>query len=177
MFRAPVRPEVELRLLEERYSLEIFARVDADREYLRAWLTWVDSTHGPDDVSAFARQGLQQFAKGLGFHAGIWEGGRFVGCVGLKPINWQDSKVELGYWLSSEHQGKGLITDSCRTVVRHLFEDLRLNRVDIRVAVGNERSAAVARRLGAEFEGVERKAARLPGRFVDMQRFAILATS
>ena len=44
MFRAHIRPDVDLRLLEERHAGAVFAVVDQNREYLREWLPWVDAT-------------------------------------------------------------------------------------------------------------------------------------
>jgi ribosomal-protein-serine acetyltransferase len=174
MFRMPVRPDAELRIFEERHAFEIFNIVEQNREHLREWLPWVDATNCSEDVAQFIRRGLDQFASNKGFHAGIWASGRIVGAVGLKPIDWQNGKVEIGYWLSADAQGTGLITDCCRAVTQFLFCELGLNRLEIRVAVGNGRSAAVARRLGCTLEGIERQANVLHGRPVDMQRFALL---
>jgi ribosomal-protein-serine acetyltransferase len=59
-------------------------------------------------------------------------------------------------------------------VVTHLFENLDLNRVLIQCARGNERSCAVARRLGFAEEGASRESHWLRGEFLDMRRFAML---
>lgn len=174
MFSLAIRPDAELRILEERYAEKIYEVVDANRESLREWLAWVDHTNGPEDVLSFIRKGLQQFARNDGFQAGIWWQGRYCGGVGIVRINWVDMRSEIGYWLAVQARGQGLVTDGCRAMLRYLFADLGLNRVDIRVAAGNEPSSAVARRLGAVLEGVERQGALLNGRFVDMQRFAVL---
>lgn len=174
MFRMAVRPGVELRLYELRQAPLIFDVVERNRGHLRDWLAWVDATQSPDDVAAFIRRGLEQFARNEGFHAGLWCEDRLMGAIGLKPIDWVNERVEIGYWLAADAQGRGLMTDCCRAVIDRAFHEWGLNRIEIRVAAGNERSAAVPRRLGCTLEGVERQAAKLHGRYIDMQKFAVL---
>ena len=74
MFRALVRPDVDLRLLEERHASAVFALIDQDRAYLRGWLPFVDATMVQDDTLSFIRFSLEQFASNGGLTAGIWSG-------------------------------------------------------------------------------------------------------
>src|SRR5215467_2117525 len=67
MFRYPLGPHAELRLLELRHAEEMFALIDQNREYLRRWLTWVDDTRAVSDSRNFIRNTLQQFAENRGF--------------------------------------------------------------------------------------------------------------
>ena len=52
--------------------------------------------------------------------------------------------------------GKGHVTDAVRLLTGLAFEQLGANRVFIRCAERNEKSAAVARRAGFQFEGRQR---------------------
>ena len=108
MFRATIRTDLELRLLEERHAAEVFALVNQDRAYLRQWLPWVDSTLTADDSVAFIRAALEQFAAGDGITAGMWHRKRFAGVIGTQKIQKFNHKVELGYWLGEASQGQGL---------------------------------------------------------------------
>jgi ribosomal-protein-serine acetyltransferase len=174
MFRAPIRPGIELRLLEERHASAAFALMDRDREHLREWLAFVDKTRTEEDWRKFVRASLDQFAATEGFTAGIWEGDRFMGVIGTKPIDWLNGKVELGYWIGHAYQGKGIMTDACRVVLEYLFRELRLNRVEIACATGNARSAAIPRRLGFTLEGTRREAELVNGKFYDLLLFSML---
>ena len=174
MFRIPFRPDAALVLLEESHAGEIYTVVNRDREYLARWLPWVDVTHSAADVAVFIRRSLEQFARNEGFHAGIVRNGRICGFVGLKPIDWTNRRVEIGYWLASDCQGNGLVTDACRAVIDHAFQHWRLHRIEIRVAVGNQRSAAIPGRLGFRSEGVLRQAQRHRGRWFDLEVFSLL---
>ena len=94
--------------------------------------------------------------------------------IGTKRIDWLNGRVELGYWIGSAHQGKGIMTDACRAVIDHLFRELRLHRIEIQCATGNARSAAIPRRLGFSLEGTRREAELVNGQFYDLLLFSLL---
>ena len=173
MFRAEVRPGIELRLLEERHAPAVYARIDRDRDYLREWLPFIDVTLAEDDTLAFIRSALGKFSSNDGFAAGIW-GDEFMGVIGTKKIDWLNRKVEVGYWLGREFQGRGVMTEACRVIANHLLCDLELNRVEIQCATGNKKSAAIPRRLGFALEGTRREAELVNGKFLDLLLFGML---
>ena len=176
MFRLPLRDGVELRLVEERQADAIFTAVEQNRDYLREWLLWVDATTGAQPVVEFIRKALHQFAENRGFAAGIWAAGRFIGSVGFHNIDWVNRKVEMGYWLDREQQGKGIMHDACRVMIQHAFEELKLNRVEIRCALGNGSSNRVAQRLGFRLDGTLRGANLLYGEYHDLNIYGLLAS-
>jgi ribosomal-protein-serine acetyltransferase len=55
--------------------------------------------------------------------------------------------AELGYWIEAGHEGRGLVTRSCEVLIAELVSR-GVQRAVIRTAAENERSLAVARRLG-----------------------------
>jgi ribosomal-protein-serine acetyltransferase len=174
MFNAQVRPGVELRLLEERHTAAAFALMDQDRDYLREWLAFVDSTLTEDDWRKFIRASLDQFAANEGFAAGIWGGGQFLGVIGTRKIDWLNGNVAIGYWIGRAFQGQGVMTDACRAVVNYLFRELCLNRVEIQCATGNLKSVGVPRRLGFTLEGIRREAELVNGKFYDLLLYSML---
>lgn len=174
MFHVPVQNGIELRLLEERHAAEVFATVNQERAHLRQWLPWVESTQTPDDSLSFIRASLEQFASNNGFAAGIWTGEKLVGVIGTHKINWMNRSVELGYWITQEHQGKGIVSDACRLVITHMFRQMDLHRVQIRCATGNTKSCAIPRRLGFVHEGTVREAEIVNGTYFDLHIFGML---
>jgi ribosomal-protein-serine acetyltransferase len=174
MFRAQVREDVYLQLLEERHAPEVFSLIDRDRAYLREWLPWVDATETVDDSLSFIRSSLEQFASNKGFAAGIWAEQRFCGVVGTHKLDLLNRKGEIGYWLGNSFRGRGIVTAASKAVVTHLLGEMNLNRVTIQCARENEKSCAVARRLGFTEEGLARGAQFLHGKFHDLRRFAML---
>ena len=178
MFRWPLTTPKEvafdLRLLALRDADKVFALADANREHLRPWLPWISWTYSPDDVRNFVRTALKQFSDGDGFHAGVWIENQFAGCIGLHPIDWPNRSVALGYWIGSQWEGHGLITAGVRAVTRYCFQDLALERVEIRAGTGNKRSRAVPERLGFTYEGTLRRAQIVDGKWLDSAVYSML---
>lgn len=175
MFRAPLQNGIELRLLEERHATQVFATVNQQRAHLGEWLPWVEATLTEDDSLSFIRASLEQFASNSGFAAGIWNREGFIGVIGMHRINWRNRSVELGYWIAQEHQGRGIVSDGCRAVITHAFEELDLHRVQIRCATGNAKSCAIPRRLGFVHEGTAREAELVNGKYLDLHIFGMLS--
>jgi ribosomal-protein-serine acetyltransferase len=176
MFRRRITDEIELALIEEGHAEEVFRLTDANREYLREWLFWLDQARSVADTLAFIKLSLRQYAENRGFQAGIWFKGRFCGVIGHHNIDWLNRSASLGYWLDAGHQGRGIMTKCCRAMVDHAFDELELNRVVIRCATGNRRSRAIPERLGFTLEGVEREAEWLYDHFVDLAVYSLLKT-
>jgi ribosomal-protein-serine acetyltransferase len=166
---------LELRLLEERHAEAVFAVVDRNRAYLRQWLPWLDASVSPDDTRNFIKESLGEFASGEGMLAGIWEREQVIGAISYDFIDRANRVARIGYWLASDSQGKGVMTKACRAMVDHAFNELGLNRVEIRCATGNARSRAIPQRLGFKQEGIQRQVEWLYDHFVDLVVYAMLA--
>jgi ribosomal-protein-serine acetyltransferase len=174
MFRAQLRPDLYLRLLEERDAPVLFAAVDRNRAYLREWLPWLDSTRIEDDSRSFIQSALERFAAKGEIPAGIWERERLCGVIGTQKTDRMNHIVEIGYWLSQDAQGRGIMTDACRALTGHCLTALEFNRVEIRCAAANARSCAIPQRLGFACEGLLREAECLYGRYHDLKVWSML---
>ena len=175
MFRLALKDGIHLQLLEGQHAATIYEVVDRERAYLREWLPWVDPTRSADDTLRFIQSSLEQFARNEGLVAGIWHGVEFAGTIGTHKIDWPNRRVEIGYWIASSFQGQGIVTGACRALTDHSFKEWNLNRVEIHCATGNEKSCAVAKRLGFRLEGVLRDGQLLNGRYVDINVYGMLA--
>ena len=160
-------PEITLRILQPHHADALFELTDRNREALRRWLPWLDSTRSPDDTRAFIRSTLDAFARTGAFTCGIWHNTNLCGVIGFNTLDRQNRSARIGYWLDTEHRGKGIMTACCRSLVDHAFNELDLHRIVIAVATDNHASQAIPERLGFTREGVERDAEHLYDRFVD----------
>jgi ribosomal-protein-serine acetyltransferase len=148
-----------------------FALVDANREHLRPWMVWEPQTLSPDDSRAFILRSLASETDLEG--NGTWLDGRLAGGIGLR-IDPADSAAEIGYWVGSEFEGRGIVTRSCRRFFAFAFAELGLHRMELCAATGNVRSRAVAKRLGMREEGILRDGVRTPEGFKDLVIYGLL---
>ena len=174
MFSYKVDEETEIRLLAEHHAEQMFALTEENRDHLREWLPWVDSTTSAEDTRKFIKGALDDFAANGGFAAGLYYKGELAGAIGYHKIDWQNRKGEIGYWISARFQGKGIVTRAARALVDYSFDELGLNRVEIRCAEGNRKSRAIAERLGFRQEGVLRGSMLLYDRYLDMVIYGML---
>ncbi len=174
MFSYKIDEDIELRLLEHRHADQLFQLTDQSRESLREWLPWIDFTRTVADSKNFIGGTLQQFSRNDGFQAGIWYKGELAGVIGLHGINWSNKSTSIGYWLGSGFEGKGLMTKACQAVVDYCFNELELNRIEIRTATENKKSMAIPVRLGFQQEGHLKQAEWLYNKFVDHYVFGMV---
>lgn len=176
MFRHRVNEHTELRLIEPQNAGELFQLLQANRDYLRAWHPWVDGMRALADVERGIRAWRQQYANIHAVYAGIWFQGRFCGMLNHLNIDWQNRWAILSYWIDAQHQGKGIMTACCRSVLEHDFKVWKLNRITIECATENTRSRAIPERLGFRLEGIIREGEWLHGRFVDHAVYGLLCS-
>lgn len=78
--------------------------------------------------------------------------GRLLGGVGIHHIEEGGGRGEVGYWIGSEHRGRGYASEAVDLLVRTAFRRLGLHRIEARVFPGNRASQRVARRAGFRYE-------------------------
>lgn len=165
---------VALRVLREDDAAELFTLTDAHRAYLRRWLPWVDLVTSEEDSRSFLSTVTAQREAGRGPTFGVLCGGALAGVVGFLPVDLVNRVGEIGYWLAPHGQGRGVMTQCCRFVVRYGFLTLDLNRIQIAAGTENRESRAVPERLGFKLEGILRGRENLYGTFIDHAMYSLL---
>ncbi len=174
MFFCKANEQIELRLFERQHSGQLHALFTSNREYWRPWHPLLDTMQTETAAERFINLGLQQFSNGGGFYAGIWFEGHLCGMVYYLGLDRLHRSAALTYWLNEKHQGKGIMTAACSTVISHAFNTLQLNRISIECATKNTRSRAIAERLGFKLEGIIREAEWLHDHYVDHALYGLL---
>lgn len=163
--------DVLLRPLQSDDAKDIYDAIDTQREYLGRWLPFVDSTTSVAVTQAFVDSALNSEDKTFT----IRKGEQCVGLIGFKATDKVNCKTEIGYWLSEECQGRGIMTRAVEALCRQAFEALGMNRVQIKCAIGNTHSSNIPKRLGFQFEGVERAGELFAdANFVDIEVYSFL---
>jgi ribosomal-protein-serine acetyltransferase len=167
--------DIRLGIMDEVHAQELFRLVDSNRIHLRQWLPWLDSQKNTADSLQFIRVTRDQFRNKESMTMGVWYQDSLCGVIGYHRIDWMNRSSMIGYWISSDRQGKGIMTEACRELVDYGFSRLGLHRVEIRCAIGNQRSRAIPERLGFVNEGIARQGEWLYDRYVDLVVYSMLA--
>ena len=126
-----------------------------------AYRVWLGRTRRPDQASYLLR------------HV---ECGGLVGYASVSNIvRWALQSGYLGYGAFAGHEGRGLMTEGLRAVLRDVFGELGLHRVEANIQPTNQRSLALVRRLGFTHEGLSRRYLIVDGDWRDHERWALLA--
>lgn len=168
-------PDIELRLFRDRDAPDLFRRIEANRAYLRNWLPWLDAQRTVENSLDFIRITGAQNERREALTLGIWWRRELCGVISVHRIDWPNRAAMIGYWLSEDRQGHGIMSDSCRALVTYAFTSLKLHRIEIRCATGNKRSQAIPERLGFTKEAVLRDAEWLYDHFVDLIVYSMLS--
>ncbi|MGD1848085.1 MAG: GNAT family N-acetyltransferase [Salibacteraceae bacterium] len=90
---------------------------------------------------------------------GLWhkQSGDYFGQVTLRNIDHSVRKAELGYYLSQDYEGRGLMSEVLASLIEVAFDELELNRLYVRIMLRNKRSVRLIERCGFRYEGTLRQ--------------------
>ena len=175
MKKTIVNRNTVLKQIELSDTADIFNTIISQREYPGEWLPFVEFTKELKDTEIFVRSVVDAPEDKREFVFVIHFDGQFAGLAGFKSIDKDNKKTEIGYWLSEGFQKKGLMTESVKYLIKFAFEELDINRIQIKCAVGNTPSSNIPKKLGFKFEGIEREGELFPdGSFKDLEIYSLL---
>jgi RimJ/RimL family protein N-acetyltransferase len=146
---------------------EIILRPSAERDVaairavysepdIRQWMGWDGEL--PDEAEA--RANIERAASA--WREGSWAVFRIADAVtdevvGGVNLRFFDNEIaEVSYFLRASARGRGLATRAVRLVARWAFDQLGIQRIELRVHPQNMASRRVAERAGFSREGIER---------------------
>lgn len=175
MFIHKIDDVVALKLIDLRDAAKVFELTNQSRNYLRQWLPWLDFTTILEDTKNYISGCIKSYGENKSLTAVILYDGEMVGIAGYNQINWTNKTAQMGYWLSEDHQGKGIMTKVVKSLTDYAFYELKLNKVEIRAASENKKSRSIPERLGYVNEGCIRQAEWLYDHYVDHIVYGMLA--
>jgi ribosomal-protein-serine acetyltransferase len=173
-----VTQRVYLTPIDPQDTVEMWRVVDGSRAHLFPWLPWVPYNTDEPSTQRFLEACAAEWDAGRALRFMIRDRahGALIGVVGLESCIHMHRSCELGYWISEPAQGRGLMTEAARELLRFAFEQLGIHRVRVAAATTNHRSLAVIGRLGFHFEGIAREAELCANRWLDHACFSLLST-
>ncbi len=148
--------------------------VQRNNDHLRRYLPAVSAIDSLDKARLHLAEAAGRAARNEVLEWYLFANGDLCGAIRLNKIETLNRKVSIAYLLGADYQGRGFATLCVRTFLRHCFDDLGMNRVELTCATDNLRSVGVAERAGFVREGVLRQAEWLDGKAVDHYVYGIL---
>lgn len=99
---------------------------------------------------------------------------RMIGTCGFTRFDFLNHSAEIGYVLHPRYWNLGIATEAVCAVLRYGFETLGLNRIEARYMKDNMASRRVMEKCGMTFEGIQRSAMLIKGKYEDIGLFAKL---
>lgn len=164
-----------LRPVFEVPASEIYSLIDQNRDYLGRFLDFATPEYSLTDAETYARQSRENWGRTGEQSYGIIHSGSCAGTIGMHRFGARNRAVEIGYWLTADLQGRGIMTECVVKMLEMAFDHLGVNQVLISADVDNDRSRNVAERAGFRFDGVTRQwLTNARGELADMARYSIL---
>jgi len=158
MLSYPLTPTAEMRTLEPWNAEEFAAFIAEHRKHLAEYLPWAAALTDVDQTRAWLQRYAESAARDEGRIYGIWLDGRLAGGTLFRVFETRFSTAEIGVWLAPGAVGQGLVTRAATRMIDWVIRDRGMHRVEWRTFPENERSIAVAERLGMHLDGTLREA-------------------
>ena len=137
------------------------------------FLTW--PAHDSVEVTKqILEEWVEAYDNPLTFKWGITLDGILIGDIGVVRMDEAINACEIGYGLSRQYWGQGIMTEALRAVSNYLLDEADFNRVAARHDTNNPASGKVMQKAGMHYEGILRQFDRNNQGLVDVAYYSLL---
>ncbi len=165
---------IRLELANEKHAEDLFKAVDENRMHLSQFLPWVSFMQSSEDMRRYLNNCEALYQQGNEVSFVIFFDEKIVGRIGIHHINMPNKNGAIGYWITKEAEGKGIISKSCKALLRYSFQKLNLQRIEIKAAIDNLKSQSIPKRFNFTREGILRQAELVNNQFLDIVVYSLL---
>ncbi len=112
------------------------------------------------DFRRYFNQALEERKQGVSYPFAIYDkqAGHYAGCTRYGNISFPNKRVEIGWtWYKPSLQRTG-INKACKSLLLNFgFEQLELNRIELKTSLLNLKSQGAMLKIGATKEGILRR--------------------
>lgn len=167
--------KLELKKIEDRHLQELFDIYDNEKVFE---FCGIIPKHNLQTVSKMIGHFDRDYQKKSRVKWGIFQKSQndtLVGIIEAMDFNQKVDMVTIGYYLAEAYWGKGIATEAVHTIVKYLFEEVVINRIQAEVMPLNEPSKKVLLKNGFLKEGLIRQASLWSGKgIVDLEIYSYL---
>lgn len=130
---------------------ESFASIDR-------WMGWASEDYDAEQARTWIEAAIGLRASGEAFeYLAHDRRGQLLGGLVVSRIHPIHRFANLGYWIRTSMQGRGLATEAARRLAEASLVEGGLERIELVIPERHLESRRVAERLGATYEGVQRR--------------------
>jgi RimJ/RimL family protein N-acetyltransferase len=125
---------------------------------LSVWMSWCRPGYSIEETKTWIESQHGKWEKGAEYNFAILNNSEpsYLGGCGLNVIDRDCGVANLGYWVRTSQTYRGIATSATLLLAQFAFNELKLNRIELTVAVDNQASLRVAEKAGATREGILR---------------------
>ncbi|MEI9809487.1 MAG: GNAT family protein [Bacteroidota bacterium] len=97
-----------------------------------------------------------------------------AGACGMNSYHPLHEKAEIGYWLLPEWWKQGIMQEVIPVMIRYLFSNWKLHRLEAVIEEGNETSRRLSEKLGFTYEGILRESEMKNGKRISLLMYSLL---
>src|SRR5688572_18320707 len=168
--------DLRLRPLEHADRDPMYEAVRESIPQISPWLPWCHAGYAPSETEAFIESCITAWAQQLHFPFGVFEvqSGRYLGGIGVRPIDRTNRLCAIGYWIRTSATKRGIAPRAVRIAARFAFESLQFTRIEIVARPENRPSRRVAEKAGARFEAIVRNRIVQHGQAYDAALYSLI---
>ena len=144
---------IVLRPLQPSDEDDLYALVKKNQTQLIQWLDWAAMIHDQSDFSQFFHYYQSQVQQQLMEVQVICHQKQVIGIVEAHEIDYSSQSAYLSYWLDSNFQQKGIMSQAISNFLAHLYSSCSLKHFFLIINCQNTRSIRLAQKLGFHLEG------------------------
>jgi len=152
-----VDQNLKLERLQPNQADELFKLTEINREYVGEFLSWVPHVRTVEDSRKHIIESIDKSKRGSAYTYGIFIDDEVIGNISLSKLNDDALTPEIGYWISNDYSGRGLMTLCVKSLTRVGLNSLGLKKIAIRAEPKNIASNKVAEKSGYTLTGSETK--------------------
>ncbi len=124
------------------------------------WVYGISDLSLPGELKIYIQKALEARSGGV---CAVWliidkKTNKVAGCTRLAEISWKDERGQIGWtWIAKEFQGSGLNKAMKFLILKYGFEELNLNRIELKADERNLQSRKAMKNIGATEEGTLRE--------------------
>jgi ribosomal-protein-serine acetyltransferase len=152
---------LKLRLLTKQDAKPIFEAISTQRNYLGQWFAHYNEPVSLTKTTELVNQIVDSQENPTEIVYIILHNDEFAGIIGLKNIDWHNSKAVLDCWIQEKHQHLTIMLEAGSKFLEFIFRKINLNRLEIKTTQDNTKLRDFTRRLGFSQEGIEKQGLRV----------------